>query len=39
MLKEKRRYFIVIAFVIAAVLDPAGRAVADVARDPAAAAL
>ena len=39
MLKAKRRYFIVIAFVIAAVLTPPDVLSPDVARDPAAAAL
>ena len=39
MLREKRRYFIVIAFVIAAVLTPPDVLSPDVARDPADAAL
>ncbi len=39
MLREKRRYFIVVAFVIAAVLTPPDVLQPDVARDPADAAL
>ena len=39
MLREKRRYFIVGAFVIAAVLTPPDVLSPDVARDPADAAL